>query len=876
MVAAAAALLGGAMAISDEPPVLTVSPPRGSVSSPTLLTVAGAAFEPGARVALLGGGPFLAGAYPLPEGSRSVEAGAHRVSLAFYSHTSKAGGMQILDVDDPARPVRVGGFETGDSGIGIASRDGIGYIAFLNPYTFLGGLHIVDLDHPGGAVRLGTFYTFTDPQAMALDAGHAFVADGANGLRIIDVTDPAAPFETAAWPSQGIAHDVTVRSGRAFVADGAGGLQLLDVRDPFGPRSIGGFAPPGADILSVAVDGDVVCATDRTHGLLVLDVADPAAPQLLAEMPLPDAANGLAWEGPLLYAATGASGLQIVDVASPRNPRVVGSRGLAGNTGYFFDVAVAEDHVYVADLLNGLQVIDAARPASPALAGGTDLPGATPAVAVDADLAVAGDGSGLAVLDLAGGGVVSTGRLETTVPVLGVAVSGGAAIAAASTAGLLVIDLADPEHPAVRGSADTPGEAQGVAIAGTLAYVADGSRGLAIYDLADRTAPALLGTLDTTGTARAVAVAGSRAYVADDFRGLLVIDVSSPAAPVLLSRLDTPGRASGVAVAGGLAYVADLNRGVQVIDVTNPTAPQLVRTIGTPGAASGVALLGSRLVVADGFAGLLEFDVSRPDAPVSLGSYDTPGVATGVATALSASGVLLVADGPRGVRSVRLNPLLPPAVPDGAGGLRQEIPAGFAPGPYDVQAMTAEGIPIGPPVRNGFIVCGGGDLSARLEPSRLPSPVGPTPAPWRLVVSGDASLFDPPPRHAALLRLPALPGEPIVRQDSGRESIEIRIPAAGPPVVLLSGRDREAMLSMWRAAVAAGGFPLPRLDTRTYGPLRLEVHPGRGDGAPRRIRYEFDAGILTGAAAWGDGARLDFEVTAVDPLGCDSRVVESL
>jgi hypothetical protein len=94
-------------------------------------------------------------------------------------------------------------------------------------------------------------------------------------------------------------------------------------------------------------------------------------------------------------------------------------------------------------------------------------------------------------------------------------------------------------------------------------------------------------------------------------------------------------------------------------------------------------------------------------------------------------------------------------------------------------------------------------------------------------------------------------------------------------LVLLSGNDRAAMLALWTAALA-DGIPLPRMDARSYGPLRLEVHPGDGAGAPARWRFDFESGVLTGASAWGVGARLDFEVTAVDDLGCDSRVVESL
>jgi hypothetical protein len=302
-----------------------------------------------------------------------------------------------------------------------------------------------------------------------------------------------------------------------------------------------------------------------------------------------------------------------------------------------------------------------------------------------------------------------------------------------------------------------------------------------------------------------------------------------------------------------------------------------VKSLVTPGAASGVALFGSRLLVACGFSGLLEFDVAQPTAPVLTGSFDTPGVATGVTAALLPEGErVFVADGPRGVRTVRLNPELPTPSLNTGDRLKQEIPAGFTPGPYDVQVTSPDGVSDSV-LPNGLLVCGAGSLAAHLEPPRLPSAVGPTPAPWRLLVEGDAALFDPVPRHQARLLLPAFPADPEIHQDSGREAIEISLPAkGGRATVLLSGADRDQMLERWRQILQQGGIELPRLDAHSYGELRLAVHPGLGAGAPQRYRFEFDAGRLVDARAWGTEAHLEFEVTAVDALGCDSRALESL
>jgi hypothetical protein len=897
---AAGACLGVALATAPPGDPFTVTPPHGAADATTTVAISEAAFDPGSRVALRGGGPYLAGAYTLPEGARSVEVHGNRACVAYYSHGSKLGGIQILDVSDPTQPVRVASFETGDSGVGVGVNGAIAYIAFLNPYTFIGGLHVVDVAHPGGPLRLGTFYTFVDPQAMVVDGARVFVADGEDGLRAVDVSDPSNPVDAGAWTSAdaahpGTAHDVVVASGRAYVADGEAGLRIVDVASPGGMAEVGAFAPEGTDILSVVVETDGLgggaraYVTDRSLGLRVIDVSDPAHPALLSEMALPDVANGLALDGHLLYVAAGVSGLQVVDVTDPQQPRVVGSAGLVGNTSYFFDVTVSDGRAYVADIINGLQVIDVRAPAAPALAGGRDLPGTAVGAALatgiggDTALVASGDG-GLAVLALAAdGGLSPRAMLHAPAPVLGVAaVPGtGRALLAAGEAGLLVADVSDPSHPSIVAAAETPGEAQAVAFEAGLAYVADGSQGLAVVDLEGASGPALIGSLDTPGTARGITLAGRTAYVADDFRGVAIVDVTDPSAPVLLSRYDTPGRAYGVAVGGGYAFVADLNRGVPILDVSQPASPRLVTTIGTPGAASGVALIGSRLLVADGFAGVLEFDVSDPRAPVRTGTYDTPGIATALSASLSAVGTVLVADGPRGVRAVRLNPPLPPASPV-AEGLRQEIPPGFNPGVYDVQVTTpggsggGPGLAAGPILHNGFTVCGIAPLTARLEPSQPPPGAGPSPFPWRLAIEGDDAWFDPGAQRSAMLLLPAIPADPIVLQDSGREAIDIRLPRAGGRAsVLLSGSDRLRMQSLWAEFLKQGGVPLPAIDAHNFGPFRLETHPGEGAEGPARYRFELDNGALSAVFTWGPDAHLEFQVGAIDTRGCDRRTSTS-
>ena len=61
------------------------------------------------------------------------------------------------------------------------------------------------------------------------------------------------------------------------------------------------------------------------------------------------------------------------------------------------------------------------------------------------------------------------------------------------------IDYADYLH--LCGGVDTPEALHGVIVAGSHAYVAEGSRGLQVIDISNPDSPALAGGVDTPGTA---------------------------------------------------------------------------------------------------------------------------------------------------------------------------------------------------------------------------------------------------------------------------------------------------------------------------------------------------------------------------------------
>ena len=127
--------------------------------------------------------------------------------------------------------------------------------------------------------------------------------------------------------------------------------------------------------------------------------------------------------------------------------------------------------------------------------------GATYAVAVAGHYAYVGVGPRLVILDITDPSQpIQVGRTAPFVDLVeGVVVAADTAYVAAGTAGLRVIDVANPAAPAEVGFYDTPGDAQGVAVAGSFAYVADGSSGFRVVNVANPTAPIEVGFYDIPG-----------------------------------------------------------------------------------------------------------------------------------------------------------------------------------------------------------------------------------------------------------------------------------------------------------------------------------------------------------------------------------------
>jgi hypothetical protein len=492
------------------------------------------------------------------------------------------------------------------------------------------GICVIDLSDPAAPVRRSVFDTAGVAFAVAVnDAGTlAYVADGSGGLKVVSLSNPSAPAQVGALTMSGIQRDVVLAGTIAYLADQSGRLVTVDVTTPGAPAQLGALAL-GRYTLNVAVDGTraLVHTADSVSYIEVIDVATPASPVALGSVAVDNAGGikGIALAGGRAYIANGAQGLKIYDLS--------GTPALQGTMKDAFSatrIAVADrvsvlTGAHAASNTARLQVVDTTDPSAPAVVG--ELPTTVTAAGIldvavnqSGTLAVTAMGAtGLWVVDLANPTAPARRSVLDTAGVAFAVVlneSGSLAYVADGSGGLKIVSLVSPSAPVQVGSLALSGIQRDIALQGGIAYLADQMGRLVTVDVATPSAPRQLGAVVIGRYTFNVAVDGSQAVVhsADSAAYLDAIDVTTPANPVIEGSVavDAAGTVKGLALANGRAYVANGAQGVRVYGLADPRAPVLLGGGYTVGDANDVVLGNTRAQAADSAAGLSIIDLFSP------------------------------------------------------------------------------------------------------------------------------------------------------------------------------------------------------------------------------------------------------------------------
>jgi hypothetical protein len=233
-------------------------------------------------------------------------------------------GLEVFDVSDPANPRRVGAYNHPHcSGSTASSFEGNLATLTVLPDVYCGGggggIDLIDLSDPANLQRIGSYRRTDDHTSwgtwdVALSGNRAYVATAYPQLQVINISDPADPQQVveARLVNETAAYDLTV-SGHDLYLNLGGGLAVMNISSLASPQGgvitgrvdglqLGRFVAAGGRLCGVAPDG-----------LHVIDVRDSTNPSPIQFYQTDAPATAVAVTADRAYLAT-MTGLEILDL----------------------------------------------------------------------------------------------------------------------------------------------------------------------------------------------------------------------------------------------------------------------------------------------------------------------------------------------------------------------------------------------------------------------------------------------------------------------------------------------------------------------------------------------------------------------------------
>jgi hypothetical protein len=369
-------------------------------------------------------------------------------------------GLRIIDLSNPLQPVEVASCDSGLCGSATVT----GTHLVISKYDSLAIWNVADPAHPILESTFPMQYPILDVFSSGnLVCGAYYYGHSPMSVAVVDISNPAAPVQVSSFGLVGALAWIKINgttgyvAGAAFPGSGGLGICIMNLIDPVNPSFLGIIHTYGSDM---AVRGNYAYLTDRNHGVISLDISNPVMPESLHCTP-GGCPRRIEIAGDYAYVISTDQGspayLYTFSLAYPAVPMQVGSLYIG-----FFNpdnvLAAQNGYLYLA-AAGYLSVFSLADPAAPQLVRSLLLPNYY--ISFQWDLAV----------------------------------TDHYAYVADDAAGLVTVDISQPENPIVVGEmlGDTVTQ---VAAIGNM-VVRDGNSRINVFDMSDPTDPRIIGYYPT-------------------------------------------------------------------------------------------------------------------------------------------------------------------------------------------------------------------------------------------------------------------------------------------------------------------------------------------------------------------------------------------
>ncbi|NTX16285.1 hypothetical protein HUA76_36505 [Myxococcus sp. CA056] len=302
---------------------------------------------------------------------------AYVVSLP---HRGQAGGLTVIDVRDPTRPVLTTSISLPEdnSWNGVWARGDALYVASNDV-----GPLIYDISNPAlptfvKSLPTGDFGAHT----VLVDNDRLYAMVPNTGTHVYDLTEPLNPIlrTIISLPEDaelGGPHDAFAYENRLYISNSFGGYSVMDVTNLDNVSRLGRYERFGYDYAHHSAVGTFAGKTIAFEGgefnashVRVLDVTEPSRIVKIGEFRMRDVTSmhNLILRGNLLYVAWYHEGLRVLDVSNPTRPRQVAhhhtfresdpQRGDSIFEGAFGVRIPGDGYVYVVDSSRGLLIFN--------------------------------------------------------------------------------------------------------------------------------------------------------------------------------------------------------------------------------------------------------------------------------------------------------------------------------------------------------------------------------------------------------------------------------------------------------------------------------------------------------------------------------------
>lgn len=159
------------------------------------------------------------GSWEVPGEVLAMDAQAGRVYTVGLFGESRTRGLRIYHVGDPTCPALVGQWESGTSGMlemSVCVAGGYAYVTWVDMQENRGGLEILDVRDPANPGLSGALAVAGWPRAIRVVGDYAYVANHHTGLEVFSVADRTHPVRLAGAPAGGGAFNFAITDSNVY------------------------------------------------------------------------------------------------------------------------------------------------------------------------------------------------------------------------------------------------------------------------------------------------------------------------------------------------------------------------------------------------------------------------------------------------------------------------------------------------------------------------------------------------------------------------------------------------------------------------------------------------------------------------------------